>query len=100
MPIFSPRSVVRDLRQVRDHAVAELDTAQDIVGTERLRGMSDEAVALHQCFIVALQMGELSSYLTRKKDRQDDRVIGALRDVATITRGRLVNFVQPLLSAS
>lgn len=77
-----------ELRPARDRAVAELDTAQDIVGTEKLVDMTDESVALHQAFVVALQMGELSSYLTSKKERADANVIAALRKVAATLRQR------------
>jgi len=72
----------------RARAVFALDAAQDVVGTRRLDGADDEVVALHQCFVVALQLGEVTSYLVDKDERVDVSVVEALRHVATLVAQR------------
>ena len=72
----------------RVKAVQALDAAQDIVGTDPLWDQNDEAVALRRCFIVALQFGELSSYLASKGERVEATVAEALYHIAAAIRER------------
>ena len=72
--------------QARGHAVLVLDAAQDVVGTQSLLDKSDEVVALHQCFVVALQIGELASYLVSKDEAIDPTVVEALQHVSAAIR--------------
>jgi uncharacterized membrane protein YccC len=76
-----------ELNHARSRAVVILDAAQDVVGAKRLP-KDDEGVAIHQVFLVVLQIGELSSYLTSKVEAVDGAVSGALRDVAVTVRER------------
>ena len=69
--------------QARGRAVLALDAAQDVVGTQPLRDAGDEVVAMHQCFVVALQLGELASYLVSRDEAVDPGVVEALVQVAT-----------------
>jgi len=64
-----------------------LDAAQDVVGARRLP-KDDEGVAIHQVFVVVLQIGELASYLTSKMETVDAVVSDALREVAVTIRER------------
>jgi len=52
-----------------------------VVGARRLP-KDDEGVAIHQVFVVVLQIGELASYLTSKMETVDAVVSDALREVA------------------
>jgi uncharacterized membrane protein YccC len=72
--------------QARGRAVLVLDEAQDVVGTQPLLDKSDEVVALHQCFVVALQLGELASYLVSKDEVIDPVVVEALQRVGAVIR--------------
>jgi uncharacterized membrane protein YccC len=72
--------------QVRARAIATLDTAQDVIGAESVDTTNLEAVALHQCFVVALQFGELTSYLQSTGASVSSEVCVALRDVAEVIR--------------
>jgi uncharacterized membrane protein YccC len=74
------------MTQSRGRAVLVLDEAQDVVGTQILSDPSDEVVALHQCFVVALQFGELASYLVSRDEIVDVEVVEALRHVAVEVR--------------
>ena len=66
-------------------------------GGARRLPTDDEGVAIHQCFIVLLQMGELASYLTRKEERIDVVVTTALRRVARlIEQGSCIEAVRAL----
>ncbi len=75
------------LNHARSRAVVIIDAAQDVVGTKRLPS-DDEGVAIHQCFIVALQLGELGSYLVSKGERVEGAVTTALHEVARSVRER------------
>jgi uncharacterized membrane protein YccC len=84
------------LNHARSRAVVVIDAAQDVVGARRIP-TDDEGVAIHQCFIVLLQMGELASYLTSKEERIDVVVTTALRRVARlIEQGSCVEAVRAL----
>jgi hypothetical protein len=74
------------MEELRARAVAMLDTAQDVVGTEAVDAQDEEMVALYECFIVALQFGELSSYLASKGEALDVKVGEALREIGAIIR--------------
>ena len=76
-----------ELNHARSRAVVILDAAQDVVGAKRLP-KDDEGVAIHQVFLVVLQIGELTSYLTSKVETVDAVVSGALREVAATLRKR------------
>ncbi len=52
-----------DMFTVRSAALRALDVAQDAVGTRRPRRSVAEGIAIRQCMLVALQCGELVSYL-------------------------------------
>jgi uncharacterized membrane protein YccC len=75
------------LNHARSRAVVILDAAQDVVGAKRLP-KDDEGVAIHQVFLVVLQIGELASYLASKVETVDVVVSGALREVAVTVRER------------
>jgi hypothetical protein len=74
------------MSEARGHAVLVLDAAQDVVGTQSLLNESDEVVAMHQCFVVALQLGELASYLLSRDETVDPRVVEALVHVSASIR--------------
>ncbi len=74
------------LEALRSRAVVVLDTAQDVIGTEQVDAHDDEMVALYQGFVVALQLGELSSYLASKGEAVEARVAEALRDIGAVIR--------------
>jgi uncharacterized membrane protein YccC len=74
------------MSEARGHAVLVLDAAQDVVGTQPLLNESDEVVAMHQCFVVALQLGELASYLVSRDETIDPTVVEALVHVAASIR--------------
>ena len=76
-----------ELNHARSRAVVILDAAQDVVGATRLP-KDDEGVAIHQVFLVVLQIGELTSYLTSKGETVDGALSRALRDVAVTVRER------------
>jgi uncharacterized membrane protein YccC len=69
---------------VRDRALTALDRAHDIVGIRPLRADDHEAVALQQCLIVALRIGEVVSFLEAKGLPVDPAMASGLRDVARI----------------
>ena len=73
------------LNHARSRAVVILDAAQDVIGARRLPH-DDEGVAIHQVFVVVLQVGELASYLASKGEVVELAVPHALRDVATTIR--------------
>jgi hypothetical protein len=84
------------LNHARSRAVVIVDAAQDVVGAKRLPS-DDEGVAIHQCFIVVLQVGELGSYLASKAERVDVAVTTALHDVArSVREGSSINAVAQL----
>ena len=58
------------LNHARSRAVVILDAAQDVVGARKLPA-DDEGVAIHQVFVVVLQIGELASYLASKVEAVD-----------------------------
>ena len=72
--------------QLRAKAVTALDLAQDVIGAESVDAGNLEEMALHQCFIVALQFGELTSYLQSTGQSVPVEVTEALRDVADVIR--------------
>lgn len=74
------------MEQLRARAVVMLDTAQDGIGTESVDSQDDEMVALYQGFIVALEFGELSSFLAGKGEPIDSKVGEALRDIGAEIR--------------
>ncbi len=69
---------------VRDRALSTLDRANDIVGIRPLRADNKEAVALQQCLIVALRVGEVISFLEAKALPVDPAMASGLRDIARI----------------
>lgn len=69
---------------VRDRAVSALDRAQDIVGLYRRRAKNPEEVALRQCLVVALRVGEVISYLEGKGLPVDPAMARELREIARI----------------
>jgi fusaric acid resistance family protein len=75
------------LNHARSRAVVILDAAQDVVGARKLP-VDDEGIAIHQIFVVVLQIGELASYLSSKEEAVDVVVSDALREVATTIRLR------------
>ncbi len=84
------------LNHARSRAVVVIDAAQDVIGAKRIPG-DREGVAIHQCFIVLLQLGELASYLTSKDERVDVSVTTALRHVSSLVeRGPCVDAVDAL----
>ncbi len=54
-----------------------VDAAQDVVGAKKLP-QDAEGVAIHQVFIVVLQIGELASYLSSKGETVDPVVPEAI----------------------
>lgn len=74
-----------DLNHARSRGVVILDAAQDVIGSKKLP-VDDEGVAIHQVFAVVLQVGELASYLSSKKEKVDRSVSEALRAVAVTIR--------------
>jgi hypothetical protein len=84
------------LNHARSRAVVVIDAAQDVIGAKRIPD-DGEGVAIHQCFIVLLQMGEVASYLTSKEERVDVVVTSALRHVAQlIEQGSCIEAVAAL----
>jgi uncharacterized membrane protein YccC len=84
------------LNHARSRAVVVIDAAQDVIGAKRLPG-DDEGVAIHQCFIVLLQLGELASYLVSKQEAVSVEVTHALRHVGEmIGEGSCRNAVEKL----
>jgi hypothetical protein len=75
------------LNHARSRGVVILDAAQDVIGAKKLP-RDDEGVAIHQVFIVVLQIGELASYLASKDEPVDVAVSKALREVAITIRER------------
>ncbi len=71
------------LNHARSRAVVIIDAAQDVIGAKRIPD-DPEGVAIHQCFIVLLQLGELASYLTSKEEPADVAVTTALRRVSHV----------------
>lgn len=74
------------MEDLRVRAVRMLDIAQDVVGTERVQPDDPESIAMYQCFIVALQIGEMSSYLAHAGDALDVSVGDALRTIGAAIR--------------
>lgn len=72
-----------DLNHARSRAVVVINAAQDVIGAQKIPD-DEEGVAIHQCFVVLLQLGELASYLTSKDERVDLTVPTALRHVSQI----------------
>jgi hypothetical protein len=75
------------LNHARSRGVVILDAAQDVIGAKKLPH-DDEGVAIHQVFVVVLQIGELASYLASKEESVDTSVSQSLRDVARTIRER------------
>lgn len=71
---------------LRARAVLLLDATQDVIGTEAPDPQKYEMTALYQCFVVALQFGELSSYLAGTGQSVDPSVGEALRAVGAAVR--------------
>jgi hypothetical protein len=69
---------------VRDRTLTALDNAHDIVGFRPLRAQNREAVALQQCLVVALRVGEIVSFLEAKDLPVDPAMASGLREVAKI----------------
>ena len=79
------------LNHARSRCVIILDAAQDVIGAKRIPN-DCEGVAIHQCFIVLLQLGELASYLTSKVEPVNVEVTSALRLVShLVERDTCVN---------
>jgi hypothetical protein len=74
-----------ELNHARSRAVVILDAAQDVIGSKRVPA-DDEGVAIHQVFVVVLQVGELASYLSSKGEAVNRSVADALRAVAATIR--------------
>lgn len=74
--------------QVRPQAVFALDVAQSALsGTRSMTGEAGpEGVALRDCFLVALQIGELSAVMHRRGIRPDPAFCAALSEVARTLR--------------
>ena len=76
--------------QVRSIAVAALDAAQDVIGSDNdsrpLEAITDEPddelLALRQCLVVALQCGEVVSLVVGRGINVDATIAPALRDLA------------------
>jgi uncharacterized membrane protein YccC len=68
---------------IRARTVRAMDAAQDAIGVVPLNKMSADAVALRQCLIVAMQLGEVSWYLNDKKIVAGQGLKSALHEVAT-----------------
>lgn len=75
------------LNHARSRAVVILDAAQDVIGARKLP-KDAEGVAIHQVFVVVLQIGELASFLTSKGESVDPMVAISLRAVARTIRER------------
>jgi uncharacterized membrane protein YccC len=75
------------LNHARSRGVVILDAAQDVIGARKLP-QDTEGVAIHQVFVVVLQIGELASYLASKAERVDVAVTEALRQAASTVRER------------
>jgi Fusaric acid resistance protein-like len=73
---------------VRDRTLTALDKAHDIVGIRPLRAENREAVALQQCLVVALRVGEIVSFLEAKDLPVDPAMASGLREVAKILNDR------------
>lgn len=80
----------RGASEVRPQAVFALDVAQSALSTTHrgARSTSPEAVALRDCFLVALQVGELSAVMNRRAIKPDPAFCSALSEVATTLRHR------------
>ena len=68
---------------IRARTVRAIDAAQDAIGVVPLNKESSDAVALRQCLIVAMQLGEVSWYLNDKKIVVGQELKSALHEVAT-----------------
>ena len=73
------------LNHARSRGVVILDAAQDVIGARKLP-KDAEGVAIHQVFVVVLQIGELASFLTSKGESVDPAVAESLRAVARTIR--------------
>ncbi|HEY7931877.1 MAG TPA: FUSC family protein [Acidimicrobiales bacterium] len=81
-----------EFAQVRARAVATLDAAQDVIGsddvTQHARGDTDqvdpELLALRQVLVVALQCGEVVSLVAGGARRLDPMMAPALREIAQL----------------
>jgi len=71
---------------IRARTVRAIDAAQDAIGVVPLNKESADAVALRQCLIVAMQLGELSWYFTDKKIVAGKDLKSALHEVAASLR--------------
>jgi uncharacterized membrane protein YccC len=73
---------------VRPQAVFALDVAQSALSTaSSAQATADpEAVALRDCFLVALQIGELSAVMNRRRIKPDPAFCAALNEVAGTLR--------------
>lgn len=71
---------------VRERAVSNLDRAHDVIGSRDLDAEDSEAVALRQCLIVALRVGEVISYLEGKQLSVDPSIVASLREIATVLK--------------
>jgi hypothetical protein len=84
------------LNHARSRGVVILDAAQDVIGAKKLP-KDTEGVAIHQVFVVVLQIGELASFLASKEETIDPSVSDSLRGVAkTIREGTCVAAVSQL----
>lgn len=75
---------------VHARARTVLDYAQDVVGAKAIAKESLDFAALYQCFIVALQFGELTAHVASNKQDVRSTVATALRHVAATIRDNQV----------
>ena len=73
---------------VRPQAVFALDVAQSALSTasSAQAAANPEAVALRDCFLVALQIGELAAVMNRRRIKPDPAFCAALGEVAETLR--------------
>jgi uncharacterized membrane protein YccC len=84
------------LNHARSRSVVIIDAAQDVIGARKIPDDA-EGVAIHQCFVVILQLGELASYLSSKEEPTDVAITTALRHVSRVVEeGSCVDAVAAL----
>lgn len=72
----------------RQRTLLSLDTAQDVVGAADLSDKNEEFLALYQCFVVALQFGELTALLHVNEIEVKSGSATTLREVAGVIAER------------
>lgn len=75
-----------DFHASRARAVAALDAAQDVIGSGPMRRGGAEGEALRQCLVVALRVGEITSYFSGKGLSPDPALVSGLRAVGGTLR--------------